>query len=563
MSRLDRFAATILVVALVFVAVAMAVPRFDPFGQPGSPRPTPTPFREGILGHPSSITPLTARTQVDRDLVALIFRGLVQEGPDGTPVPDLARSWTVSGNGRTYTFLLRTDAFWEDGVPVTASDVVFTVGLLQASDYQGPAGASWHGISATAESTHVVRIDLPTSLGGFLQLATQPLVPEHLLSDLSAAELADSDFASHPVGNGAFQLLEVDSTHAVLQRLASGAASAEPSEASSPSTSPTSAPSAGGGLDELDLSFFDDPAAMVAEFRAGRLDAVGGLAPDSTAAAAHRTGARLISYPWAMMTGVILNQRSSHNELRDLNVRLAWLGAIDRQTLVSSVFGDRGIVADVPLAPWSSLYDPASVSRVLFDVVAARTRMSAAGWTETVLGWVPPGSDGPYVVKLLTPDEATEPLLYRAASAVVADWRSLDLNAQVEAVSATEYVSRLRSGDFLAAIADFRLGLDPDLSPLLSSSEVREGGANVSGYRDSTLDRLLAGVRTSTGTDTRRKAVVALEKYLAANVPILPLAFRDYQYVVSDRVQGVTSNQLADPSGRYWDVIDWRLASDG
>ena len=79
-----------------------------------APEPPLLPYREGIVGHPSSIDPLTARSQADRDLVSLLFRGLTEAGPDGTVVPDLA-TWTSSPDGHTYTFTIRDDAYWEDG----------------------------------------------------------------------------------------------------------------------------------------------------------------------------------------------------------------------------------------------------------------------------------------------------------------------------------------------------------------------------------------------------------------------------------------------------------------
>ena len=68
------------------------------------------PYVEGALGVPLSVTPLTARTQVDRDLVALLFSGLVRNGPGGTIVPDLAERWSVDATGKTWTVDLRDDA---------------------------------------------------------------------------------------------------------------------------------------------------------------------------------------------------------------------------------------------------------------------------------------------------------------------------------------------------------------------------------------------------------------------------------------------------------------------
>jgi peptide/nickel transport system substrate-binding protein len=573
MSRIDRFAATILIVALIVVAGAMAAPKSDRGGPSASSATTSSLYREGVIGRPSSITPLTARTQVDRDLVSLLFRGLVKEGPDGSLEPDLASSWSVAANGKSYTFVLRT-ALWEDGIDVTADDVVFTLGLIQSSEYQGSLGATWYGIKAVAESRYVVRFDLPTPLGGFLRQACLPLLPDHLLHDVAASELADSDYAHQPVGDGAFQLLELSQSHAILQRAESDAGasvSTAPASAASASASPSDSPSPVPTADAaptrsvfgFEMRFFDDPATMAAEFKAGHLDAVGGLAPDLTAAAASRADARILLYPWAMMTGVVLNQRATHPELRDANVRSALLRAIDRQGLVEDVFGEGGMVADAPFPAWSQYYDSASVRRVPYDLSAARTRLTAAAWTESSAGWVPPKHEGDYSIKLLAPQESVNPMLYRAAVAVVSDWRAFNIDAELEAVPAGDYMSRLRSGDFTAAVAEFALGLDPDLTPVLSSGQSKVGGANISGYQDSSLDRLLATVRTTTDPNTRMKAVSAVEKHLDSTVPILPLAFRDYQFVVSSRVRDLAPNHLADPSGRYWDVIDWRLASGG
>ena len=57
---------------------------------------------------------------------------------DGAPRGELARSWETTPDGKTWTFHLRPDAHWHDGEPVTAADVVFTVGVLQDPAYAGP-----------------------------------------------------------------------------------------------------------------------------------------------------------------------------------------------------------------------------------------------------------------------------------------------------------------------------------------------------------------------------------------------------------------------------------------
>ena len=565
MNRRDRFVVIALLAAFVVVGVAMAIPAPAPLSAPEFSLSPSIPYREGIVSHPSSITPLTARTQADRDIVALLFRGLLHAGPDGTLLPDLARSWSVSADGKDYTFLLRDDAYWDDGQPVTSADVVFTVGLLQDSAYDGPLGASWQRITVTADSSDIVRFHLQAPMAGFLRQATLPLLPQRLLHGISVSDLAQSDFSSQPVGDGAFRLLEVDSAHAILQRVTTVSPALGPLATFNPSAASATPQSlvGAGAVNDMEMFFFDDSATAAAQFRAGKLDAVGGLAPEAIDSAVARVGSTLLTYPMANLTGIVLNQRPG-TEFRDVNVRLGLLAAIDRTGLLQKVLEGRGSVAQVPIPAWSKTwFDSGVVKIVTFDGVAAVSDLSAAGWKPGTAGWTLPKATTPYQLKLLTPDEATNPMLYRTALAVASDWRAIGLDVTVVAANSPDYLQQLSDGTFSAAVVDFELGLDPDLSPILHSSQASTGGSNVSGIQDTNLDHLLQTAQQAISEGDRKNAVSGVEKYLSTNLPILSLCFTDYNFVISQRVRGLDSNDIADPSGRYWDVIDWRLASDG
>jgi peptide/nickel transport system substrate-binding protein len=572
MNRRDRLAVAGMSLLLAAVGAVMLLSASGAGQQPPSEpessvsavpsSATSTTYREGIFSHPSSINPLTARTQADRDLVALVFRGLLRAGPNGSLVPDLATSWSVSSDGKTYTFNLRDDARWEDGEPVTATDVVFTVTMAQDPAYEGPLGASWQGIQVAAASPSVVKFTLPTPLGGFLRQATLPILPEHLLGDTDVTALADSDYSARPVGDGPFSIAEIDDTHVLLTR--TGASYEMPAPSGSASTAPTAAaPGSTGNVASIEFVFYDDVAAAVTAFESGQLDALGGLTPQDADAAAARGGSVLARYPWANLYSVVLNQRSSHPELANLNVRKALLAAIDRPGIVAGALSGRGAVADVPLPSWSSSYDQAAVSVIPYSGSDALDDLDAAGWTRSGSGWTAPNGKAAYAIRLLSPDEATNPLAYRIARQVAAGWTAVGLSVTLQVSGASDYVGRLTSGDFDAAVVDYQLGLDPDVSALLVSTQAAPAGWNLSGVSDKTLDGLLSAVRTTSDPTARQAAVSALEKYVSTNVLMLPVCFADYEFVVADRLHGLAANQIADPSGRFWDVLDWRLASDG
>ena len=127
MNRIDHAVIGGLLLLLGAITLLIGAPALGETGATPSPQATAAdvvPYREGILGRPVAVSPLAARTQADRDLVALVFSGLVARGPNGALIPALAERWTVDPTGRTWTFTLDPDARWQDGTPVTAQDVV-------------------------------------------------------------------------------------------------------------------------------------------------------------------------------------------------------------------------------------------------------------------------------------------------------------------------------------------------------------------------------------------------------------------------------------------------------
>ncbi len=121
---------------------------------------------------------------------------------------------------------------------------------------------------------------------------------------------------------------------------------------------------------------------------------------------------------------------------------------------------------------------------------------------------------------------------------------------------------RLARGEFAAAVVDITLGLDPDLYPLLASSQTLTGGSNVAGVQDVALDPLLVAARAPGTEEARRTAYVALQAQLAKGTYVLPIAFADAPIVVRDSVSGPVVRGLADRADRFWDVLTWRLADD-
>jgi peptide/nickel transport system substrate-binding protein len=564
-----------LVVMLVAAGVVSALP---PAASPDTGSPSSTPlvtdvraYREGVLGQPISVNPLAARTQADRDIVGLAFAGLLRAAPDGTLVPDLAASWSVDETGAIYTVRLRTDARWHDGEPVTVDDVVYTVQTIQDPAYVGPAAGSWDGVKVEVLDDDTVRFRLETPIAGFAHALTQPLAPFHLLGDIPIQELLDHPFGHQPVGSGPYRVVLLSPAEAILEPAAIPGeiyGTNEPLAAPDPSAdslAPTPLPTITDQplpyLGQIHLLFYPTAEALIDAYRAGELDAASGLPPAAATDIAAETGSRLLRYPISTLTAVLLNVRPDKPGFSDAGVRRALLLALDRDAIVSSVLAGMGTRADAPIPPFSWAFDPAASPQQPYDPEAAAKLMTDAGWRKVDGRWTPKGWTTPYPLDIIAPNGDANPTTWSAARQIAAAWKRFGFETTLTGLPPDELVGqRLAEGDFTTAVVDIALGADPDLYPLLGSTQTVVGGANLSGVQSAALDALLVAARTPGSTEDRRKAFGELQKFLAFNEVLLPIYFRDEPVVVSRRLEGSFERQISDPGERYWDVLTWRLA---
>jgi ABC-type transport system substrate-binding protein len=424
-------------------------------------------------------------------------------------------------------------------------------------------------VQATGPFT--VEFKMTNPLGGFLQAATQPIAPAHLLADIPAEALGTDPFGQEPVGSGPFALVHLDTDRAELVPaalvLSDGAGEPIPSASQADSLAtpaPTPRPTdVAPYLAGIKFTYFDDAASLAESYRQGALDGASGLPPDVAGELAALPGSRMLRYPGSTLTAVLFNLRPNRHVFTSPAIRTAFLSAIDRPALIDAAFASVASAANGPIPPASPLFDPMAADPVGYSPSNAQKALKAADWKKEGNAWRRGSDSAPLTFDLLSPDEASNPSLFAAAAAVAADWKFIGIQVTHTPLPPGEFVTgRLAAADFTAAVADVAVGLDPDLYPLLASSQTLTGGSNVIGLQDPTLDELLTAARKPALTADRVAAYSALQKRLAAGMYLLPLAFADEGIVVRDTLQGPDLRQVADRSDRFWDVLTWRLAAD-
>lgn len=169
------------------------------------------------LAGPKTFNPIVANETSSTMVTGLIFEGLTRTNGVTTEVePNLAESWERSEDGLTWTFHLRTDALWSDGVPFTADDVVFTFDSLIFNEDVPTSSRDLftiegQRITVTAVDEHTVRFQLPRRFAPFLRALGQEILPKHRLEGAVAAGKFPATWGvntppAEVVGTGPFQL---------------------------------------------------------------------------------------------------------------------------------------------------------------------------------------------------------------------------------------------------------------------------------------------------------------------------------------------------------------------
>ena len=470
--------------------------------------------------------PVLARTRAERTLVGLIFSGLVRLGPNNAYEPDLAESWTTADDGTTWTFTLRDDAVWQDGEPVTADDVVYTVEALKDPVPPGAVAGAWAEVTATAVDPRTVKLEVATPIGGFLAAATQPLLPAHLLADVPFADLGTSPFATSPVAPACTQLIELDDEQAVLSRrrsLAGGGGDAGRADtiARRPCTpAPTSTPThALPYLERLRCTSTTTRRLPPMPSRRARSTWRPGCRPPrpprssptrpSTASATRRPRSR----PSCSTFGRPTPSSATRGSARPCSGRWTATPSSRPRWAGRDPGGHARLAGVVGLRRQGRR--PGRVRRQGGDEAAQRGRLEEEGRR-----LAPPRTARPVRARPATvPARPRTRGLASSPPPIAKAWTDFGIKVEVTETPAVDLAKKLRGGEFDAAALDITMGLEPDLYPLLASSQVRGSGTNLVGLPGPRLDALLETARKP-GRPTRgRRRGRSCSPALAARSP--------------------------------------------
>ncbi len=492
---------------------------------------------EGIIGSPRFINPLLAITDADRDLTKLTYAGLMGISGTGSLVPVLAKSYSVSPDGKTYTFILKKNIRFSDETPISSSDVVFTVQKAQDTGLKSPEYANWSGVSVQAIDQRTVKFTLTKPYTPFLGLTTLGILPAHLWQGISNEEFPFSNLETNPVSSGPFVITS-------LSRDASGLIQ---------------------DIQLRDNKYYalGRPYLSTIHFKffAGNNDLALALANGSIESAYGVSTPFVHTTPYARVFGVFWNSNQNKVYAR-IEVRKALSLAINRSQIVKNVLGGYATPIMGPIPPGTKIRQ-VPIPQSDNPTAKAANILENAGWRYNGNTRVWENKKTKQTLGAITIRTSNVPELKSVASAVRVDWEKLGITVNIELYEPGDLSQNvIRPRKYEALLYGMVIGRDQDLYAFWDSHERNDPGLNIALYANKTVDSLLEKVRTNLDPVARTADLQKIEDTIASEYPAVFIYAPSFTYAIPKNLYGVELPQITSPADRFATIATWYRSTD-
>ncbi len=510
-------------------------------------------FSEGIIGEPHYINPLLSQNNdVDRDLMSLIYSGLMKHNGDGKIIPDLAKSYDVSNDGLNYTIYLKEGAKWHDDFPVTADDIVFTIQTAQNRDFASLQRINWQSVEVEAINKYTVIIKLKEKYAQFLNNLTLNILPKHLWQEISPINFALSDLNIKPVGSGPykFKKLKKDGEGRIMSY-----------ELESNKEFYDGKPY----IDKIELKFYPSEDKMIDEYNKNDIESMAFVSANNLKKVKFKKRLAIKELKLPRYFGVFFNENES-NILSDKNIRLALNYGTNKEELINKILDGKGLETNSPMIG-EVLGIPDDTKKYNFDTDKAKKILAESGWGNPdekgiLTKSLKPKSktDKPTTERLtLRLTTSTWSELVSVANLLKEQWAKIGVELIVEILPIQD-LQQIRAGrEYEMILFGETLATDPDPFSLWHSSQKRDPGLNLSLYENKAVDNLLEKARQTLNPLERIKLYQDFQRLLIEDVPAVFLYNPLYIYAQTNNIKGFNGNIISTPSDRFSNINKWYI----
>ncbi len=510
-------------------------------------------LREGIIGLPRTINPVLAITDVDKDISSLVYSGLMKYS-NGQFIPDIAKSYSVSENGLTYTFILRDDVNFQDGTPLTTNDIVFTIQKIQEITLKSPRRPDWTNVTINRISDYEIQFILKQPYAPFLTNTTIGIIPKHIWGKLTDNEFIFSSYNMEPIGSGPYKINSVNKDSESI-----------PTEISLTTWNKYYGEKP--FIKNINFIFYADENKVIEALKNNEIDSIPAISAQSAAKISpdQNSAYKIVSQPLPRIFGVFFNQ-NQNSVLADKVVRHALDLAIDRQNIVDSVLFGYGIPITGPIPTIESikpLEKKDSLATTSSQIIEAMNYIENNGWKKNQAGIYEKNTKGSSQKLSFTLYTADTPDLKQTADILKNYWGQFGAEVEVKIFESNDlYQNIIRPRKYDALLFGEHIGKDRDLYAFWHSSQRNAPGLNVAMYTNSKTDALLESIRTTSDSKNQMEKYNELANIIKQDLPAIFIYSPNFIYAIPKTLHDINLGIITTPSDRWNSVESWYIVTE-
>lgn len=491
-----------------------------------------------LPGDVSTLNPLLAVNHYDRYPTYYMFTPMVNLDVNLLPAPGLARSWDISPDGKVYTFHLDPKATFDDGTPVRASDVVWSLKKITDPATQAvQLSAHFEKLDWTktkAIDDHTVAIAFTVGLAPQLPFFNDLLVaPEHVYSQGNFK----TDYNFKVVGNGPYRLVRRVANKEVLLERREDFWGTKPH------------------IKNILFKVINEDATSWNAVQRGDVDetiissdvwATERKRPDLLRKLDFRRFYTL-NYnfvPWNLRDPL----------LQDKRVRHALAMCVDLRSIIDNIYHGtaRAVIGHFTPDMWA--YNP-EVQPIDYNPGEALRILNSLGWLDTNGDGILDRNGKPLQIEMLVVggSAASNPFAQLYQSSL----KSIGVQLVITPLDGPSFFKRLLAGNYQAAFLSWTLDPDPDPFQILHSSQFPPTGQNFVFYKSAEADKLMEDGRTTFDRKKRIEIYRRLQQVFADDQPYIWTVQVSTKWAINKRVHGVRESNGWGLFLWYPGELDW------
>lgn len=495
---------------------------------------------EGILGNPRFINPVLAVSDIDQDLTQIVYSGLVRKISDGSLesqiIPDLAESYSISEDGKIYTFTIKDTAVFHDRKPVTAYDVAFTIQTIQDTRLQSPEFNNWFGVTTEIIDAKTIAIILPRAFSGFLENATVGILPAHIWGNFSPEEFLASTYNNQPIGSGPYKLKNIN-------RDKNGVPTNYIFTAFNRFTLQKPY------IQKVTINIYPNEELLLSAYQKGDIALLGGIRPYALDISIKKN---TLTTPLPRMFGLFLNPEKK-NIFKDQQLVNLLKSTISSKSIIDSVF--QGYAQEIS-HPFPELHQK---NKDLLSPEEIKQRLETLGWKTNPETGIRVKNNTPLSFTIATADTAE---LKYTAQLIQQQLQVLGIQTEIEVFQLNDLEnSVIKPRNFDALLFGQFIRNDADIYAFWHSSQTTDPGLNITRFSSRKLDTAIETLFETIDPEKRNDLLVTIQEE-TANAPIIWLYQPNFIYATRKNINGIYLQSLINRKDRFTNIYQWYLYTD-